>query len=480
MAVLSAPGPGVTVRVDGTNRTTPYTAYLEPSGSHDLFVPSPQNLPNRQYVFKHWEDGSTNQTRTIVLGDSAGTYAYTAFFDVFSEVSVTVTSNPVGKRVTVDGVDYESPAALIWEKGTPHTIGVPAPILETEGSRLRFDHWSDGGEVTHVVTAPSAATTYTAFLTLQHHVTVEAQPGGRVDAVPEWQDEGSVVPLQAHPDSRFEFDGWVGSGSGSYTGPDNPATATVLGPISETAQFRPTTFELSFSLSDTDPFVNSGAPIGIGPIHFWAICAGAQGISSIDIDLDIQDLDILGFVPSPGFVYTFDGSRLSIASAKCLSPPEVLGAFYVNDLGEENLPGYDRQPGGSASPRIFDCTFGAPLAFQGLQYTRVHGCRTDGGQACVAGNGCAEPPAPALLSLTASVTDRSAEIYWTTADEAKSDGFHVDRSTANGSFERVTLNVGPRIDDALSRPRFLPELNTPIVFLWSCRAPKARSERSTF
>ena len=87
MKVLSSPGPGVTIRVDGTNRTTPYTAYLEPSSAHILFAPSPQNLPNRQYVFKHWDDGSTNQTRTIVLGDSAGTYPYTAFFDASSPMS---------------------------------------------------------------------------------------------------------------------------------------------------------------------------------------------------------------------------------------------------------------------------------------------------------------------------------------------------------------------------------------------------------
>ena len=249
--------------------------------------------------------------------------------------------------------------------------------------------------MTHVVTAPSAATTYTAFLT----TSTSRHRGGATrravsTAVPEWQDEGSIVSLQAHPDSRFEFDGWVGSGSGSYTGPDNPATATVLGPISETAQFRPTTFELSFSLSDTDPFVNSGAPIGIGPIHFWAICAGAQGISSIDIDLDIQNLDILGFVPSPGFsVYTFDGSRLSIASAKCLSPPEVLGAFYVNDLGEEESARIRPSARGAVLLQESSIAHSARRsAFQGLQYTRVHGCRTDGGQACVAGNGCSEPP----------------------------------------------------------------------------------------
>ena len=445
MNVLSSPGPGVTVLVDQVDRTTPFTGYYETSTTHTLFVPSPQNLPNRQYVFKSWEDGSTNPNRTVVLGDSAATYTYTAFFDVlFSEVAVTVATDPPNNLITVDDVDYQSPAVLIWEKGTPHTISSPALIPKTEGTRLRFDHWSDNGAITHVVTAPASAATYTAFLTTQHQVFATAGLGGQVAPIPEWNDEGSIVSLQAFPDPRFEFGGWVGTGSGSYTGPNNPTTVTVLGPILETAEFTPIQFELSFSLSDSDPLVNTGSPLGFGAIYYWAICSGDLGIGSVDLDLDIQGLSVAAFVPSPGVLHTFDGTNLTVTAPDCMPMPGVIGTFYVTDpAGGRICADTTVGPGGIPSPTVLECK-PSPLSYQGLHYTRIHGCRTDGAPACVAGNGCAAPPiAPPLLSLTATATDRAAEIAWAASAESKSDGYLIDRSAAGGAFERLTQSILP-------------------------------------
>jgi hypothetical protein len=390
-------------------------------------------------VFKNWEDGSTNPTRTVIVGDSVGTYTYTAFFDVFSEVPVTVTTNPPNARVVVDGVEYQSPAALIWEKGKQHTIACPEFFPTTEGTRLRFNHWSDNGAIEHVVTAPNSPATYTAFLTTQHQIVVNAEPGGQVAPFSEWNDQGTIVSLEAIPDLRFEFDGWVGSGPGSYTGPNNPTTVTVLGPITELVEFSLIQYELSFSLSDSDPFVNTGSPLGVGPIYYWAICAGDLGIGSIDLDVDIQGMSVAAFVPSPGVLYTFDGTKLTIAAPDCLPIPGVIGTFYVNDLtGGRICADTTIGPGGNLSPTILECK-ASPLSFQGLHFTRIHGCRTDGAPACVVGNGCAAPPAPPpLLSLTATATDRTAEIVWAASAESKSDGYVIDRSTAGGIFERRT------------------------------------------
>jgi|GEM_PF-6259214 len=445
MKVLSSPGPGVTVRVDQVNRTTPFTGYYETSSTHNLFVSSPQNLPNgHQYTFKHWEDGTTNPNRNVVLGDSVATYTYTAFFDVVSEVAVTVTTNPPNALINVDGVDYQSPAALIWEKGTQHTLSCPPIIPKTEGTRYRFDHWSDNGAITHVVTAPASAATYTAFLTTQHQVFATAGLGGQVAPIPEWNDEGSIVSLQAFPDPRFEFGGWVGTGSGSYTGPNNPTTVTVLGPILETAEFTPIQFELSFSLSDSDPLVNTGSPLGFGAIYYWAICSGDLGIGSVDLDLDIQGLSVAAFVPSPGVLHTFDGTNLTVTAPDCMPMPGVIGTFYVTDpAGGRICADTTVGPGGIPSPTVLECK-PSPLSYQGLHYTRIHGCRTDGAPACVAGNGCAAPPiAPPLLSLTATATDRAAEIAWAASAESKSDGYLIDRSAAGGAFERLTQSILP-------------------------------------
>ncbi len=55
---------------------------------------------------------------------------------------------------------------------------------------------------------------------------------------------------------RYTWLGWNGSGEGSYTGTDNPATITLNGPVNQTALWRHE-FKLSIStdLGDTSPFV---------------------------------------------------------------------------------------------------------------------------------------------------------------------------------------------------------------------------------
>jgi hypothetical protein len=48
---------------------------------------------------------------------------------------------------------------------------------------------------------------------------------------------GTVVTVNAVPNSGNVFSGWAGTGAGSYTGPSNPANAVVNGIVTETASF---------------------------------------------------------------------------------------------------------------------------------------------------------------------------------------------------------------------------------------------------
>ena len=456
MLVESSPGLGITIFVDGVPRTTPYSTLADRNSSHILHAPSPQSFPNgHQYVFKSWEDGSTNPTRTVVIGDSVATYGYTAFFDVFSEVTITVLSSPPGERVLVDGVEYQSPASLIWEKATPHTLEAPGIIPKTEGSRLRFDHWSDNGQIVHVVTAPAAPATYTAFFTTQYKVDVEARPGGIVDTPSEWYDQGSTVALHAIPYPTFGFKEWLGAGAGSYTGPNNPATATVLGPISEGAIFEPAKLELTFSLSDTDPFQNSGSPLGFGQIYFWAACDNDQGVNRLEIDLEIVGYQIAAFQPAPGVLSQLTGGKLTLQALDCLPVPGILGTFFVTDTAGGHLClATPIDPGVEPSPRYVDCNLGPPQYYFGPQGIRVRGCRTDGSPACDVGNGCStgSPVPPVLLSLSATTTDSSAEIVWAVEENGAIAGFHVERSQSGGVFERRTISL-----ISSSSPRFLDQ-----------------------
>jgi hypothetical protein len=50
-------------------------------------------------------------------------------------------------------------------------------------------------------------------------------------------NNGQSVPIIATPNTGFIFNGWTGSGTGSFTGNTNPANVTMSGPITQNASF---------------------------------------------------------------------------------------------------------------------------------------------------------------------------------------------------------------------------------------------------
>jgi hypothetical protein len=65
--------------------------------------------------------------------------------------------------------------------------------------------------------------------------------GGTVSPSSGWKNSGSTVSISATPTNNnqvsYSFAGWTGSGSGSYSGTNNPASITMNGPITENATF---------------------------------------------------------------------------------------------------------------------------------------------------------------------------------------------------------------------------------------------------
>lgn len=71
-------------------------------------------------------------------------------------------------------------------------------------------------------------------------VTVSAGAGGTVAApttADGWYNAGSTLALSASPAATYDFLGWVGTGTGSYSGSSENQSVTVQGPISEIASF---------------------------------------------------------------------------------------------------------------------------------------------------------------------------------------------------------------------------------------------------
>jgi len=153
-----------------------------------------------------------------------------------NKVTVVVTTNPPELRVVVDGVTVRAPDTVSWTPLSQHTIGVIDTVPNGTGSRLVWSSWSNAGAKTQVV-APGVNTTYTANFTTQYYLTMVANSGGSVTPSSGYFNSGQQVQITGIPSSGQLFQSWTGSGIGSVSGSSDPASVTIGGPITETANF---------------------------------------------------------------------------------------------------------------------------------------------------------------------------------------------------------------------------------------------------
>ena len=155
-------------------------------------------------------------------------------------IQVTVQTNPTGLTFSVDGTPYTTTQAFFWAPGSSHTIATTLPQSGGVSTRYIWNSWSGGGTISHSV-APTKNTTYTAKFSKQYFLTMNAQKGGAVTPQSGWKPSGTTVSITATSTNNasvsYTFSGWTGSGNGSYSGTNNPASITMSGPIIETAAF---------------------------------------------------------------------------------------------------------------------------------------------------------------------------------------------------------------------------------------------------
>jgi hypothetical protein len=75
----------------------------------------------------------------------------------------TIMTSPAGLSLVVDGTGCTSPCTYQWVSGN-HTIATAAQQTAS-GTQYLFSYWSDGGALSHTITAPPSSTTYTANFT---------------------------------------------------------------------------------------------------------------------------------------------------------------------------------------------------------------------------------------------------------------------------------------------------------------------------
>ena len=151
-------------------------------------------------------------------------------------VQVTVQTNPAGRSFSVDGTTYTSVQTFSWDPGSSHTIATTSPQSGGTGVRYVWGNWSGGGAISHAV-LPTTNKVYTANFSTQYYLTMGHNTGGTVSPASSWRGRGTAVSITATPATGYHFSNWTGTGTGFYSGTNNPASITMNGPITEMGTF---------------------------------------------------------------------------------------------------------------------------------------------------------------------------------------------------------------------------------------------------
>jgi len=223
---------------NGTGGTVTPASGWRNSGTAISISATPTNNTLVSYSFSGWTgsgtgsySGTNNPASITMNGPITETAAFTQ-----NPVQVTVQTNPARRAFTVDGNSYTAAQSFSWQPGSSHTIATTSPQSGGTGVRYVWTRWSDSGAISHTV-APTTNTTYTATFRTQYYLTMTHGTGGTVTPTSGWRNSGATISINATPASGYSFSSWTGSGSGSYSGTNNPASITIRGPITERATF---------------------------------------------------------------------------------------------------------------------------------------------------------------------------------------------------------------------------------------------------
>ncbi len=151
--------------------------------------------------------------------------------------TTTVTTNPVGLPIVVDGETFTAPHVFHWERGSTHVIGVPQQYNDPKDADVRylFGRWSDDGKREQTITIGEDATWYMANFVRQIRYEYGSLRSdlGTVRIEP-FSEDGfytlrTPITLTATPTEGNHFVNWLGRAQFSLTGlAANPIRAIVF------------------------------------------------------------------------------------------------------------------------------------------------------------------------------------------------------------------------------------------------------------
>ncbi|MBO7132760.1 MAG: leucine-rich repeat protein [Bacteroidales bacterium] len=182
---------------------------------------------NEGYGFAAWNDGNTDNPRTItVTGDAT----YTATFGVMYTITVLSADETMG-TVSEGGVYVE---------------GSQVEISANAAEHYHFVQWNDENtDNPRTITVTSDSTFTATFAIDQHTITVESADTsmGTVSESGTY-DYGTEIQISATANEHYHFVQWSDGNT------DNPRNITVTGDVTYTAQFAPDQYTITVESAD--------------------------------------------------------------------------------------------------------------------------------------------------------------------------------------------------------------------------------------
>jgi uncharacterized repeat protein (TIGR02543 family) len=158
---------------------------------------------------------------------------------------------PIQRTLTMatsDGTTTPSVGAHVYDDGTLVDISATPPSAG-DGENYLFNGWTGTGTGCYNGPDQSAQVTMsdniteTASWTHRYKLTMATNFGTTDPEVGDpWENADSIVSISATapsagPGENYAWNGWTGTGTGSYIGTDNPASVTMNGAITENASW---------------------------------------------------------------------------------------------------------------------------------------------------------------------------------------------------------------------------------------------------
>ena len=359
VTLASSPA-GFSLYADRTLVTAPATYQWGWDTLHSVGVVSPQqDAAHQWWAFSSWSDGGVaNHAYQVAETNMADTL--TATFVPASVVPLQ--TSPLGLSLTVDGRSDWANYNFIWGLGETHHLEAPAQQTDSKGRVWAFSSWSNGGTRVQDYTVPAqtAVQPLVATYAPMAHLTISSPMNGLTvtvdgsacgmpcDVV---RPVGAVVKLSAPAslsggtNSRYDFDGWPGSGSFASD------WAPTLGqdPLS-----------LNLTYHVMNQLITAATPLDGASWSFQPFSSDGfyNAAATVTISVTAQ----------PGYRFRNFSGDLSgsspSASLSMSSPRQVQATFdrvpYIAPTGVANAAGTTPQPG--VAPGSIVSIFGASLA----------------------------------------------------------------------------------------------------------------------